>query len=870
MNYDNFTKLARRALKQGGQIARIQNHQNIENGHILKGIFDTDRNITPFLIKRMDADPVDLEDNIDKIISTYLNLYNGNATISSYVEKGLKAAQSFAKRLNDNYISVEHILLGIVSANDAVSTLLKNKGITEQKILIAIQELRKGVSSDAYETPLSSIFRDYAVDLTAIANDNQLPLVVERDAEIKQIIEIIARRKKHFALLVGKKGIGKTSIAIGLAQRIVNDEIPAFLKKSSVLKIKLFDFLNETRESGLAIRLNEILDDAEDAKNNHIVFIDDMELLLQNADDETLLHIFSILESISLRNSLMIVVTTTTEGFETYFNSQSLLNELFTPIFVNQPSDEELRKILLSAKTDMEVHHAIRISKSAIDAAIMLSKGYSTDSNPGVAIDLLDRAASRLAISIHSLPQYIVDIEEEIRELNIKKLSSKDEKELNEIQESLLEISDEKNKQRAIWESVRELINEIAKTKQHIIKLNIEMKTVASEDNYDKLMRIKTAKIPEAKEQLKKLKEELAETYTNRMPFKDELDDEAVAAIVHQDTGISLKVLLQDEREKIALMESALHRVLVGKSEAVRAIAYAFKRHNSGMESKSNKAMSFLLLGTAGSGKVQIAKELAKYIYTSEWKVKVVNAAEQTSVEILNDTQNIYSIRNWIDNNPHPVVVFRDIDKADNTFLLHLANAIENGTIGMGNRKTDIRNTIFIFTSVIVASKELNKRFPMSFIRLHDGMATIATPSENTLAEIAALKISNLRYKLSKQTINLMVTPLIAKFVAAKAHHPKLGALLVDNVITKYVENKIADAIVKGEVNRENIVFVAFEDGVVEVKNVDDDIAQRLMVAGEKLSISPVGVDKEDVDLFGGDTSEPEIPKKSFFDKLRK
>jgi len=354
------------------------------------------------------------------------------------------------------------------------------------------------------------------------------------------------------------------------------------------------------------------------------------------------------------------------------------------------------------------------------------------------------------------------------------------------------------------------------------------------------------------------------------MPFKDELDDEAVAAIVHQDTGISLKVLLQDEREKIALMESALHRVLVGKSEAVRAIAYAFKRHNSGMESKSNKAMSFLLLGTAGSGKVQIAKELAKYIYNSEWKVKVVNAAEQTSVEILNDTQNIYSIRNWIDNNPHSVVVFRDIDKADNTFLLHLANAIENGTIGMGNRKTDIRNTIFIFTSVIVASKELNKRFPMSFIRLHDGMATIATPSENTLAEIAALKISNLRYKLSKQTINLMVTPLIAKFVAAKAHHPKLGALLVDNVITKYVENKIADAIVKGEVNRENIVFVAFEDGVVEVKNVDDDIAQRLMVAGEKLSISPVGVDKEDVDLFGGDTSEPEIPKKSFFDKLRK
>lgn len=883
MNYENFTKLAKRALKQGGQIARIQNHQNIENGHILKGIFDTDRNVFPFLLQQCQIDAADLEDNTEKIITSYLNLYSGGITISSYVEKTLKAAQTYAKKLNDEFISVEHILLGIFSANDSVSTLLKNKGLTEQKIFDAILKLRNGVDSDVYQTKYSSVFKDYAIDQTDIARQNLHYPVVELENELNSIIEILGRHNKNFVLLVGAKGTGKTSTVNALAQRIVKGNVPSFIKQSIVLKIKLFDFINETREDGIALRMSEIIDDTEKEKRN-IVFFDDFELLLKNTSYQTQLKIFSLLEDAAMRHSIMLIATTSKDGFDTCFSQNKILTELFTIVQQNVPKDENLHRILASTKTYMELHHAISIHKNTVEAAIRISSSYTNKCNPALCVDLLDRAASQLALSINSVPQHIVDIEDEIREIKLMRVAEEDEQKRKQLEDKLPELIDEKNKQRAIWESVRSLIAKIAKTRQYILKLNNEIKIKIAADEYEEALHIKTKKIPEAKKHLKILNDELTEKYSSKLPFKNELTAEHIAQVAANDLGESVEKLLLSPQKVIENLDKHLNNTAPGKKQAVSIISNAIKRREVGIVKNQNRALSFLLLGTPGCGKQQLAYELADYKLNNRTKVKTFDATDvQISTEIADN-----ELSRWIEDNPYSIVLIKNIEKATSVFLHYLTNAVDTGVLSNGYKKILTRDIIFVFTTNIAANrifsaepetsvntirpkvmKIIQKKFDQHFIRLQSGIAIIMPPTEKTLKSIAFLKLQKLQKKLKNNNINLMFTPLIADFVASKSKHPKLGALLMENVIRKYVENPIADAVIKGEVNRDQIVFIAYEDAAIEVKNVDNDIAQRLIKASEKLSIKAVSPDEDDIMLTGGELNETTVQKKSFLDKLK-
>ncbi|MDI3520409.1 MAG: ATP-dependent Clp protease ATP-binding subunit ClpB, partial [Anaerophaga sp.] len=588
MNLNQFTIKAQDAIQQAFQIAGGYQHQAIENGHLLKGIFETDENVTRFLFNKMGAGQV--LPVLNKIIESYPKVSGGEPYLSRDANDSLQKAINFAREMGDQFTSIEHLLMGILKSNDQVSKMLKDAGVTEKGLKQAIEELRKGskVDSQSAEDTYNALGR-FAIDLNEMARTGKLDPVIGRDDEIRRILQILSRRTKNNPILIGEPGVGKTAIAEGLAHRIINGDVPENLKTKRIFSLDMGALIAGAKYKGeFEERLKAVVKEVVSSEGEIIMFIDEIHTLVGAGKSEGAMDAANILKPALARGELRAIGATTLGEYQKYFEKDKALERRFQIVMVDEPDIASAISILRGLKERYENHHKVRIRDEAIIAAAELSKRYITDRFlPDKAIDLIDEAASKLRIEMNSVPEEIDEIERRIKQLEIEREAIRregDKKKVEELSKIISDLKGERDSLRARWEEERNIINQIQKYKEQIEQYKFEAERAEREGLYEKVAELRYGRIKEANEAIEKLQKELAERQSDGAMIKEEVDAEDVAQIVSRWTGIPVTRMLQSERQKLLKLEDELHKRVIGQDEAIAAVSDAVRRSRAGLQ----------------------------------------------------------------------------------------------------------------------------------------------------------------------------------------------------------------------------------------------------------------------------------------------
>ena len=863
MNFNNFTIKSQEAVQQAIQIATINAQQAIENGHLLKGILSVDENVTPFILKKLNVNTGMFEKALDKIVESYPKVSGGQPYLSNAANQAVAKASGYLKEFGDEFVSIEHLLLGILASKDSISQLLKDNGVTEKDLKAAITELRKGskVTSQTAEETYNALNK-YAINLNDQAKKGRLDPVIGRDEEIRRVLQILSRRTKNNPILVGEPGVGKTAIAEGLAHRIINGDVPDNLKSKQIFSLDMGALVAGAKYKGeFEERLKSVVKEVISAEGEIVLFIDEIHTLVGAGGGEGAMDAANILKPALARGELRAIGATTLNEFQKYFEKDKALERRFQKVMVDEPSAEDAISILRGIKEKYEAHHKVRIKDEAIISAVELSQRYINDRFlPDKAIDLMDEAASKLRMQMNSMPIELDVLERKIRQLEIEREAIKrenDTKKLEDLNREIAELSDERANLRAKWQGEKEVVEGIQKAKEQIENLKFEAEQAERSGDYGKVAEIRYGKIQEATAQLKTFESKLAELQTNGSQLmKEEVDSEDIAGVIAGWTGIPVSRMLQGEREKLLHLEEELHKRVVGQQEAIEAISDAVRRSRAGLQDSKRPIGSFIFLGTTGVGKTELAKALAEFLFNNEnsmTRIDMSEYQERHAVSRLVGAPPGYvgyeeggQLTEAVRRKPYSVVLLDEIEKAHPDVFNILLQVLDDGRLTDNKgRVVNFKNTIIIMTSnmgshliqenfeniteidgdkydKIMAKTKLEvfellkKTIRPEFLNRIDETIMFTPLNREDVNKIVKIQFEHIAHQLSESDIHLSATPEAIEWLAQLGFDPQFGARPVKRVMQKKVLNELSKQILSGKISKDaNIVLDVFEQEFV-------------------------------------------------------
>lgn len=862
MNFDNYTIKSQEAIQKAQQIATASTHQSIETGHLLKAILEVDENVTPFILKKLGVNINIFKQALDKIIESYPKVSGGNQYLSQNGNNALNKATSYLKEFGDEYVTIEHLLLGLLNGNDTIAQLLKDNGVKEKELKAAIQELRKGekVTSQSQEEQYNSL-KKYAKNLNELAKQNKLDPVIGRDEEIRRVLQILSRRTKNNPILIGEPGVGKTAIAEGLAHRIILGDVPENLKDKQIFSLDMGALIAGAKYKGeFEERLKAVVKEVISAEGNIVLFIDEIHTLVGAGGGEGAMDAANILKPALARGELKAIGATTLNEYQKYFEKDKALERRFQKVMVDEPSTEDAISILRGIKEKYESHHKVQIKDSAIIAAVELSQRYITDRFlPDKAIDLIDEAASKLRMEINSKPEALDEIERKIMQLEIEREAikrEKDDKKLDLIKNELANLNEEKNNLTAKWQAEKDVVDGIQKTKDLIENLKYEADQAERNSDFGKVAEIRYGKIKEAEDKLTNFKTQLTELQANSKMIKEEVTPEEIAEVVSKWTGIPVTKMLESERIKLLKLEDELHKRVVGQEEAITAVADAIRRSRAGLQDEKRPIGSFIFLGTTGVGKTELAKALSEYLFNDDnamTRIDMSEYQEKHSVSRLIGAPPGYvgydeggQLTEAVRRKPYSVILLDEIEKAHPDVFNILLQVLDDGRLTDNKgRVVNFKNTIVIMTSnigsqliqenfetlgkknresVIEKTKVelfglLKQTIRPEFLNRIDETIMFVPLSENDILEIVRLQLLGLAKLLLKNNIQLDFTNEAVEYIAKLGYDPQFGARPVKRVLQKNVLNELSKQLLEGKVKPDSEIILDQFEGQFVFRN---------------------------------------------------
>ncbi len=866
MNFNNFTIKSQEAIQQAQQIAGEYGHQAIETGHILKGILKVDESVTPFLLKKLGVNVDIFSKAVDKIVESYPKVSGGDQYLSRNANAVLQKAVSLLKEFNDEYVTIEHLLLALLTGGDSIAQLMKDNGIREKELKMAIQELRKGErATTATQEDRYNALNKYAKNLNKLARENKLDPVIGRDEEIRRVLQILSRRTKNNPILVGEPGVGKTAIAEGLAHRIIAGDVPENLKDKEIYSLDMGALIAGAKYKGeFEERLKSVVKEVTSADGQIILFIDEIHTLVGAGGGEGAMDAANILKPALARGELRAIGATTLNEYQKYFEKDKALERRFQKVMVDEPSTEDAISILRGIKEKYEAHHKVQIKDEAIIAAVELSQRYITDRFlPDKAIDLIDEAAAHLRLQINSKPEELDEIERKIMQLEIEREAIKrenDEKKLKLLNEELANLQEKRNELKSQWEAEKNLLDKINQTKAEIENLRFEAEQAERQGDFGKVAEIRYGRIKEAETKLEEYKKELSEMQAKHSLIKEEVDSEEIAEVVSKWTGIPVSKMLESEREKLLRLEDELHKRVVGQEDAIRAVSDAIRRSRAGLQDEKKPIGSFIFLGTTGVGKTELAKALSEFLFNDEnamVRIDMSEYQERHSVSRLVGAPPGYvgydeggQLTEAVRRKPYSVVLLDEIEKAHPDVFNILLQVLDDGRLTDNKGRTvNFKNTIIIMTSnmgadviqqnfegydklapqaqeevVELTRKQvfdmLKKTIRPEFLNRIDETIMFRPLTKQDVVDIVKIQLEGLKRKLAKNDITISATDAAIEYIAERGYDPQFGARPVKRVLQREVLNELSKDILAQKVRPEDEILIDFKDGKLVFENV--------------------------------------------------
>jgi len=857
MNFNNFTIKSQEAIQRAQQLAQEYGHQQIENEHLFKAIAEVDENVLPFILKKLNVNTSLVNQIVDKELQSFPKVTGSEIMMSREGGKTLNEASIIAKKMGDEFVSVEHLLLAVFKSKSKIAQILKDQGVTEKDLTAAIEELRKGgkVTSQSAEETYNSLDK-YAKNLNQLADSGKLDPVIGRDEEIRRVLQILSRRTKNNPMLVGEPGVGKTAIAEGLAHRIVQGDVPENLKDKIIYSLDMGALIAGAKYKGeFEERLKAVIKEVTSSDGNIVLFIDEIHTLVGAGGGQGAMDAANILKPALARGELRAIGATTLDEYQKYFEKDKALERRFQKVMVDEPDTESAISILRGIKEKYETHHKVRIKDEAVIGAVELSQRYITNRFlPDKAIDLMDEAASKLRMEINSKPEELDVLDRKIMQLEIEIEAIKrenDKAKLKTLNLELANLKEERNEIFAQWESEKTVVDNIQKTKQDIEDFKLEAERAERNGDYGKVAELRYGKIKDAQEKLDKLQEELAEQQSAGTLIKEEVTYEDIAEVVAKWTGIPVTKMMQSEREKLLQLEDVLHKRVIGQDEAIVAVSDAIRRSRAGLQDDKKPIGSFLFLGTTGVGKTELAKTLAAYLFDDENAITRIDMSEyqeRHSVSRLVGAPPGYvgydeggQLTEAVRRKPYSVILLDEIEKAHpDTFNILLQVLDEGRLTDNKGRVADFKNSIIIMTSnmgshiiqekfenavdIESASEAarvevmglLRKTIRPEFLNRIDDIIMFAPLNKKDIKDIVGLQLNNLKKMLAKQHITLDATSEAIDYLAAKGFDPQYGARPVKRLIQKEVLNNLSKELLAGKIKSDSIVLLdSFDDQLV-------------------------------------------------------
>jgi ATP-dependent Clp protease ATP-binding subunit ClpB len=867
MNLNNFTTKSQEAVQQAQQIAMTDGHQSIENGHILKGILNVDENVAPYLLKKLNVNISVFTKALDRIIQSYAKVSGGEQYLSQSANKSLTKAATYLKEFGDEFVSIEHLLLGILSAGDTISQLLKDNGVTEKGLKAAITELRKGskVTSQGAEETYNALNK-YAINLNKQAQNGKLDPVIGRGDEIRRVLQILSRRTKNNPILIGEPGVGKTAIAEGLAHRIINGDVPENLKSKQIYSLDMGALIAGAKYKGeFEERLKSVVKEVISAEGEIILFIDEIHTLVGAGGGDGAMDAANILKPALARGELRAIGATTLNEYQKYFEKDKALERRFQKVLVDEPNAADAISILRGLKERYETHHKVRIKDEAIIAAVELSQRYINDRFlPDKAIDLMDEAAAKLRIEINSSPEELENIERKIRQLEIEREAIKRENDASKLKglgEELANLTEERNRLKAKWQGEKDIVEAVQKAKENIENLKLQAEQAERAGDYGKVAEIRYGRIKEEEDKLKKSMDKLVEMQSDSAMIKEEVDAEDIAGVVSRWTGIPITRMLQSEKEKLLHLEEELHKRVVGQEEAITAVSDAIRRSRAGMQDEKRPIGSFIFLGTTGVGKTELAKALAEMLFNNEnamTRIDMSEYQERHSVSRLVGAPPGYvgydeggQLTEAVRRKPYSIVLLDEIEKAHPDVFNILLQVLDDGRLTDNKgRVVNFKNTIIVMTSNI-GSHIIQERFEKmteknadevqeatkaevfellkqsmrpEFLNRIDDIIMFTPLTKKNVRQIVNLQLDFIRKKLAERNINLTATDYALDSIADMGYDPQFGARPIKRVIQKNILNELSKQILAGKVLPDSDILLDSFEGQFVFRNPKEKV----------------------------------------------
>ena len=854
MDFNQYTIKSREAIQKAQQIALGNGNQAIEPAHLFKGMMETEQDVLDFIIEKQSGNVQHINNEVTDIISRFPKVSGGSGNhISNETNKILVSAMDEAKKMKDEFISLEHLLLGILKSNSNVSQILKDQGLSYNASIQVINELRKGqkVTSENAEETYNSLNK-YAKNLTELANEGKLDPVIGRDDEIRRVLQILSRRTKNNPILIGEPGVGKTAIAEGIAHRIISGDVPENLLNKQVFSLDMGALVAGAKYKGeFEERLKAVVKEVTSSEGNIILFIDEIHTLVgAGGGGESAMDAANILKPALARGELRAIGATTLNEYQKYFEKDKALERRFQKVMVEEPDEESAISILRGIKEKYEVHHKIRIKDEAIIAAVQLSTRYISDRFlPDKAIDLMDEAASKLRMEMNSKPEELDTIDRKIIQLEIEIQAIKkegDDKKLNLLKEELANLQEERNELNAKWLEEKGKADQVQEAKKKIDELRVQAEQAERAGDYETVARIRYESIKQEEEKLQNLEKQIAEEGQNKL-VKEAVDAEDIAEVVSKWTGIPVNKMMQSEREKLLHLEDELHKRVIGQEEAIQAVADAIRRSRAGLSDEGRPIGSFMFLGPTGVGKTELAKALAEFLFDDEnsmTRIDMSEYQERHSVSRLVGAPPGYvgydeggQLTEAVRRRPYSVVLLDEVEKAHPDVFNILLQVLDDGRLTDNKgRVVNFKNTIIIMTSnfgsqIILENfenlnpenvekvydktksevfEELKRHFRPEFLNRIDETILFKPLSNNQISGIVKIQIDELAKKLSKRDITLDITDEALNYISGKGYDPQFGARPLKRVVQQDVLNELSKEILKGNVHDNSVVLIDY------------------------------------------------------------
>lgn len=855
MDLRKFTIKAQKAVQEAQSLAMQKEHQAIKNGHLLKGIFNADPDFIGFFLRKLSINEAALKQVLDQELNSYPKVEGAQQYLDQATGQSLIKAQQLAKEMKDDYVALEHLIMALEQGKDSIARMLKDSGMNQAGLKEALKELRKGNSANSASSEEQYNALDkYAKNLNQLAEAGKLDPVIGRDEEIRRVLQILSRRTKNNPILIGEPGVGKTAIAEGMAHRIIEGDVPENLKDKRIYSLDMGALLAGAKYKGeFEERLKAVVKEVSESDGSLVLFIDEIHTLVGAGGGEGAMDAANILKPALARGELRAIGATTLNEYQKYFEKDKALERRFQKVLVEEPDRESAISILRGIKERYETHHKVRIKDEAIIASVELSQRYISDRFlPDKAIDLIDEAASKLRMEINSKPEEIDVLDRKIMQLEIEMEAIKregDEGKQAQLREELARLNEERHGLNAKWDSEKSIVEGIQESKEEIETLKRAAEQAERAGDYGKVAEIRYGKLQEAQERLKKNEAKAADLQKGNALIKEEVEAEDIADVISRWTGIPVSKMLESEREKLLRLEEELHRRVVGQEEAISAVANAVRRSRAGLQDEGRPIGSFIFLGTTGVGKTELAKALAEFLFDDEQMMTRIDMSEyqeRHSVSRLIGAPPGYvgydeggQLTEAVRRKPYSVVLLDEIEKAHpDTFNILLQVLDEGRLTDNKGRTANFKNTIIIMTSnfgsnliqerfeglteenryeVYEDTREelmqlLRKTIRPEFLNRVDESIMFLPLEKSDVKQIVRLQFKQVQRSLDRQQVSIECTDAAIAYLAEIGYDPQFGGRPVKRVIQKRVLNELSKAILSGEVKKDSIILIDYDE----------------------------------------------------------